>query len=380
MKKIFNHTILFLFIVFAAASCKDPYNPVLTPENKDVLVVEGYIDGADETVINLSKVRIASQLDTARPEPVTNAIVKVEDDQGGQYPLLATSPGKYTGNYTFNPDLKYRLRISVASGPGGTKEYESDFVDYKVSPAIDSISYRVTSDGAQIFVNTHDPNNATTFYHWKWNDTWEFHSFYPSEYEYDAPNQRVIERTDDITVCWQSDFSKEILISSTGKLTKDEIKEFKINNIPPGDFRLSVMYSIEVQQYALDTAGFNFLAALKKNTENMGSLFDPQPSNIRGNIHQIGDPNALVLGYIGAGSSYKTRRFIKIPWDYRQNCPPVYTVPNIKDSLVYYFGQQGYIPLSPEMTGLVITGWYSCINYCVDCTMRGYNVKPSFWP
>ncbi|HRN73735.1 MAG TPA: DUF4249 domain-containing protein [Ginsengibacter sp.] len=377
--KTIRYSLYCIILVLTWASCKDPYNPILNPENKDVLVVEGYIDGADQTAINLSKVRIASQLDTARPEPVNNATVIVEDDNGGNYPLTGVGNGKYTGNYSYDPALKFRVRIRVIS-PQGNKEYVSDFVTYKVSPEIDSISYRVTGEGAQIFVNTHDPNNKTTFYHWKWNDTWEFHSTFASEYRYDFDLAKVVERTDDIYTCWRSDFSKEILISSTGKLSKDEIREFKINSIPHGDFRLSVLYSIQVQQYALDTAGFNFLAALKKNTENMGSLFDPQPSNIRGNIHDVNDPDALVVGYIGAGASYKTRKFIKIPWDYRQECPMPYVVPNKKDSIAYYFGSQGYIPLSPEMSGLEITGWNSAINYCTDCTLRGTNVKPSFWP
>lgn len=375
MKNILSTSVLLLAILIFA-SCKDPYVPDLKPQNTNVLVVEGFIDGGDSTVIQLSKVRVLTGKDTAGKLYVNNAFVKIEDEQNNSYPLSPFGNGRYAGLWSLNTNLKYRINIKTPDN----KNYVSDFVSVKVSPPIDSVNLKVLPEGAQIYVNTHDANRKTTYYRWNFDETWEFHSTFNSEFYYDRNLQQLFERAKSIRVCWQSDHAKEILINSTAKLGKDEVSGFPIRMIPNGDFRLSVLYSINVKQYPMDTLGYNFFSFLKKNSEDLGTLFDPQPNNIRGNIHNPEDPSEIVIGYIGAGISTTKRTFFHIPWNYLQNCQPPYTVPKNKDSLDYYFVNGGLTPLYPEISGMDTTGWVGGENYCTDCTLRGTNVKPSFWP
>ncbi|MDO3626770.1 DUF4249 family protein [Mucilaginibacter sp. BT774] len=65
--------------------------------------------------------------------------------------------------------------------------------------------------------------------------------------------------------------------------------------------KLSVEYSILVKQYALSADAYKFYANLKKNTEQLGSIFDAQPSAIRGNIHFVTTPAEPVIGYLCIG-------------------------------------------------------------------------------
>ncbi len=375
--KICDKIIILTMAIGLFASCKDPYMPDITQSNSNVLVVEGYIDGSDSTIIHLSRVRKITSLDTANRQFVTDATVYVQNESGTKFPLVNQGQGKYAALYHFGPNAKYQLIVNTP----GNRSYKSDLVSMKQAPPIDSVNLRMDDKGALIMVNAHDNTGKTTYYRWVWDDTWEFHSTFDSDVFYDRAAGKMKSRVEEVYICWQSDHIHDILVNSSAKLHKDEVRDFPINHIPFGDYRLSVEYSINVKQYALDSTEFNFWTLLKKNSEDVGTLFDPQPNNIRGNIHSMTDPAEIVIGYIGAGFSSTKRTFFKVPsWFYRQNCPDPVTAPNNKDSLDAYFGSGSYEPMFPVESGLDTTGWVGGFPPCVDCTIRGTNKKPIFWP
>ncbi|MGN6530259.1 MAG: DUF4249 family protein, partial [Ginsengibacter sp.] len=235
--------------------------------------------------------------------------------------------------------------------------------------------------GVQIFVNTHDPQNNTWFYRWDYQETWEFHSQYYSILKFDPDSIKVINRTIPVYQCWRSQNSTSILVGSSAKLKEDVINAAPLINIPKHDRRISVLYSVLVTQYALDSSAYNYWYAMKGNTENVGSIFDPQPDMTRGNIHCVNDPSETVIGYIGAGNAVQQRIFIRnadLPagWNLMPNCTE-YTVPNNKDSLLFYFTNDSFVPYAKDFaTG----GFMSASGSCVDCTLTGSPVKPYFWP
>ncbi len=49
---------------------------------------------------------------------------------------------------------------------------------------------------------------------------------------------------------------------------------------------------------------------LKNNTEQLGSIFDAQPSETGGNLHCKTDPTEQVIGFIGCSSQTQKRIFI----------------------------------------------------------------------
>ena len=75
---------------------------------------------------------------------------------------------------------------------------------------------------------------------------------------------------------------------------------------------------------------------MKKNTEQTGSLFDPQPSQLSGNIHCLTDPNELVIGYVEITQEQTQRIFISSSevsdWHYDPGCA-LYEVDNNLDSI-----------------------------------------------
>lgn len=370
--------LLYCVCIFLLANCKVPYDPTLKSSDTNALVVEGYIDGAVPTIIKLSRSRMLTIGDTATRKYELGAKVLVEDDHQDAYPLTQTGNGIYSSINTLNlnPTYQYRLHIFTSNGEG----YVSDLVAFKPSPPIDTIGWNFKDNGVQVFVNTHDPNNSTRYYRWEYNETWEFHSLYYSNFIYNADSNKVYPRTKQVYACWQSDSSTSILLGTSAKLTNDVIFEMPLVYITQHDKRLGVLYSIRVKQYTLDQNGYNYWLAMKNNTEEVGSIFDPQPNETAGNIHCVTNPSELVVGYINAGNTVEKRVFINsssmpLDWNLFPDCRPLKTVPIAPDSLIFYFANGGLDPID------LVQGGYSASGAeCVDCTLFGTNIKPSFWP
>jgi Domain of unknown function (DUF4249) len=362
------------------SQCVEPYvSPYKSPPT-GYLVVEGYISANSPTQYTLTR---TVQLSGNYGIPaVTGAMVQVEGSDSSVYPLTEQGNGVY-GNTTLalNPAFQYRLRIQTPNG----ESYASDFVQVKPSPAIDSINWIYSADsGVNIYLNTHDPNNATHYYQWTFDQTWEYDMPEVSYLIYDDTNNTVISRQPNqfVNRCWENSPSTNILLGNTSKLAQDVVYQFPLVNIPLNSQPLSVLYTIHVTQYALTADGYNFLYQMLQNTEALGTIFDAQPTELMGNIHCLNNAAEPVIGYVSAGTVQQERIWIasyQLPvyWLYLIICPgPNVVIPNIPDSIRYYFGGGGYIPLSAAGSGYLAN-----FSTCVDCTLLGgSNQKPSFWP
>ena len=191
--------------------------------------------------------------------------------------------------------------------------------------------------------------------------------------------------SNNIFTCWRSDQSTNLLLGSSAKLSQDLIYEQPLILIPLGSQKLAIEYSIDVKQYALDANSYNFWQILQQNTEQLGSLFDAQPSELTGNVHNIASPNEPVLGYVSVSTIQEQRIFISEPpsWIYPplQGCSEI-EVANDPDTFAFYF-RSTYIPVSADIdqaTGSII-GYFSAYSSCVDCIEQGgTTLKPPFWP
>ena len=372
-----NKTIWILFLVPVLYSCKDKYNPPDIDLPNPLLVVEGYLNAGGLTTVHLSR---TFKLNAAnRPVPETGAQVRVEGSNSTFYNLIPKPNGVYEiANLPLNPGQKYRLHIFAKS-----KQYVSDFVEVKLTPPIDTVNWKRERDGVQIYVNTHDPQNKTVYYLWNYDETWEFNSIYPSNKEY--KNNKVVDRDPNVNIftCWKSQSSTNVFVGSSAKLSSDVISLMPIRLIPNFSWMLSVKYSILVRQYALTEQGYKYWQNIKKNTEQLGSIFDVQPSEIRGNLRCLTDTNEIVIGHISAGRIMEQRIFINpkdVPsWtsiNYATDC----TLDTTKlDSIRYWFQDGQYIPITESYDAFGNFLYPFARNICVDCRLTGSNVRPPFW-
>jgi len=362
--------------------CREKYIPKVDPSNTRLLVIEGFINsGQGPTTIHLS--RTTDLQDTAyTPEP--GAQLNVEGNDGNSFALYENTNGEYSiPQLTMNNNVKYRLHIRTVDG----KEYASDYSSVQYTPSIDSITWQIENGGVRIYVNTHNDQNDTGYYRWTYSETWEFHSrfFKMCSYIIDPSTGMAIgvicgpDPDTTIYKCWTTQNSTNIILGSSERLTADRIY-LPIRYVEPQSEELTVLYYIHLKQYALSKDAYRFYQGLKKNTEQIGSLFDPQPSKVVGNVHCINDPGQTAIGYVEISQAQEKDIFIHnsdLPVIWTSQIPCSEFLLKNKPPLNTTFIPTRVGELGPYNS---IVSYYATDPICVDCTLRGTNIKPSFWP
>ncbi|HET9826095.1 MAG TPA: DUF4249 domain-containing protein [Chitinophagaceae bacterium] len=379
MKKIFYLVGFFVL----AAGCKKPYEPNVHSPSTGYLVVEGLINSSGG-VSTITLTRTTKLRDTVSVIYEQRAQVSIESDNNESFPLAEGVNGTYTSDTLhLNPGSKYRAKI-IAGG----KQYVSDYSPVRHTPEIDSISWQREHDGVQIYVNTHDAQNSSRYYRWTYTETWEFHSEYLSYLDWDIDpitgdvrGLKGRSNTDSLYKCWRTETSTNLILGSSEKLSADKIF-LPVRYISPSAEELGVRYFIRITQYALSHEAYLFYEKLKKNTEQVGSIFDPQPSEEVGNVHCMSDPNESAIGWVEVSEEKQAERFISnsevAPWVVSANCG-IKIIYNDPDSMRTYTSD--YLPLKGvTFRGLTIVTFSAAPSACVDCTLRGTNIKPAFWP
>jgi hypothetical protein len=368
---------LFSFLV-VTGGCVTEFIPRVN-EDKELLVVQGLItDQPEPNIIKLSKSMPLG--DTIAARPLSGCSVQISDDAGNNYNLSETIAGTYITDPNIFKGIigkKYTLHIGLNNGYN-TIRYESDPMELKPVPPIDSLYYEKTVieksyenypgiDGCQILLNTHDPGNNCTYYRWDYSETWELRILFP------VPNM----------ICWISDNSNNINIKSTAVLDENRIIRHPVNYISNSTDRLKIKYSILVNQYSMNENEYIYWEQLQNLTVQVGGLYDMIPASIPNNLRCIENPEEKVLGYFSVSAKSSRRIFIKDNFsgiiDLYADC--------ISDTL-----HTDYVDNIPDLNTsfwvlLIQKGSFSKPGYtvitdsrgCADCTVRGTNIKPDFW-
>ena len=378
--------ILFIVGVYVAVdlSCKKPYSPPAIKVDNRFLVIDGtLVNSVDSpSVFTLSRtVRLTDSTFASSPEP--GALVSVEGENGDIHKFNELPGGVYKSTpILLNASARYRLTIITSNG----EEYASDYVAVKQSPPIDSLTWQQQND-VMIYLDTHDPLNNTKYYRWDFTETYQYEAPLNAELSQSNGHLYYVDNTPNQTYdCWRSVNSSDILIGSTVALSQDVISKAPITIVPKNSQKISIKYSILVKQYALTQDAYQYFSILKKNTENLGSIFDAQPTQLAGNIHSVKKPDEVVIGYFTASSVTQKRLFIT-KYDVRDwlfidtnlDCDVKsighYPAPDPR-FFVYDYPDTTYFPYYfCGATCLMIAR-----RECVDCRVRGgTNQKPSYW-
>ena len=199
--------ILFAILLSAIAGCTTEFVPD-SEVTGETLVVEGMI--TDQNRVNRIMLARSQPIGEMlnKKVPVTGAVVTVTDDDGTVTTLTETAPGTYcTDSVLFRGRVgaSYSLRALL-----GGREYETDFMEMKPVPPIDSLYYEKVminnasdtiniDEGARIFADALDPTGECRFYRWDYTETWEYRIPY-------AVTKRV---------CYITERSDRILIKNT---------------------------------------------------------------------------------------------------------------------------------------------------------------------
>jgi hypothetical protein len=360
--------------------CKERFDADINFADTGFLVVEGYINIGSKavTLIKLSRTTPIDEDNDRVPEK--SASVAIENSAGETFQLLQLTDGNYISDSLNLPvDELYRLKISIAD-----KIYFSEFVKPLETPEIDSVSWNLQPNGVSIGVSTHDDINHARQYLWEFDEIWEVKSPRLSLYSY--VNSTWVNRTADeiknMQTCWKYTAITGLNVQSTKSYSQNLVLNHPIKLIPLNDERLSERYSIVVRQRSLSDDAYDYIQLILSNSENLGTLFDPLPGELTGNIY-CSSTSEPVVGLIDAATTESKQIFIyntDIPsWNYTINCEDTLLMFNAGanlDLIMKAYAATQYHYTEP----LVRDGVYITSGYCADCRIQGgTNIRPSFW-
>jgi hypothetical protein len=373
---------LMLLLSTALLTCREPYAPPAITNPNRFLVVDGFINAGANTIttFNLNRTRNLGD-STVTGIPELDAQISIVSSSGATYPLTETVG---TGIYSSTPltlDITQQYQLSITTTTG--EKFTSDAVPCLSTPPIDSIFWRQPND-LTIYASTHDPAGATDYYRYDYNETWQHNSQLQTIW---GVANGVIYAVDTATQkdsCWTTDTSSNILLASSAAETRDIINGFPLLTIPNSDPRVQFIYSILVRQYALTEGAYNYWQLIQKTTQDVGTLFDVQPTQLTGNIRCTSNPAEPVIGYLTATSVQQQRILILYEqvtnWTLNQagfGCDTVEISYDDLNPFVYNYPNPNYAPWYYITNGPLVLA----SRVCLDCTLTGgTNVRPLYWP
>ena len=276
MKHRLSSLLLLLWLecgVLLLAGCVEPYAPSVISVPSTYLVVGGFLNARGRTRIFLSRTTpLATGGRTTPPE--AGASLYMEAQQGTNYQLREIAPGTYVSDSLWLDEMgKYRLRIRTQNG----SEYASSFVPALLTPPLDSVRWQSdNTSSVNIYLNTYDGTGRTRYFRWEGTETWEIPPIHNPSIEYTNGTIRPIQ-VPYPRLCWNGQQLGSIRLANTTLLSSSVVKDNFFHSIPLLSSKLVSRYSLLVRQYAISKEEFEYWDLLRKNTEALGTLSDPQP-------------------------------------------------------------------------------------------------------
>jgi|HubBroStandDraft_1064217.scaffolds.fasta_scaffold09334_2 hypothetical protein len=373
----------YLFLLIAGlTACREPYAPPAITQPNRYLVVDGFINTGANTVTAFKLNRTRNLGDTTVVGiPELNAQVSLVGSNGNTYPLIDSDRiGTYNSSpLTLDVTQRYQIVISTTAG----EKFSSDPVPCLANPPIDSVFWRQPSD-LSIYATTHDPTDNTHYYRYDYNETWEHDSQLQSVYTVVNGYMVATDSSNQTTRCWTTDTSTNILLATSAAAATDTITGFNLVTIPNSNPRVDIDYSIFVRQYALTADAYNYWLLIQKTTQDVGTLFDVQPTQLIGNIHCTTNPAEPVIGFISATNIQSQRIDIfessLHDWTHNQpgfTCDTMSIPVSFANPFAYNFSDPYWAPYYFASDVQLVLTTAACLN----CTLfGGTNIRPPFMP
>ncbi len=376
---------IYLVVVFLILmdSCIDPFKPNIS-KYENVFVVDGELTNLPGPYkVELKR---SYKFEDNTGAPVSGATVKIIDDSGIETGLAEKDKGIYlTTDSTFRGVVGkgYKLQIKLNG-----EVYESSFETLKKPIPIDSVywEYKSSDRGIHLYLDSHDPENNTHFYSWEYEETWKFRV--PIDIDY-RPEWKE---------CYKNENSYNFNIGTSTRRNGDIITMEPLLFIGENTNRLYIRYTMLVRQFALTEPAYNYFRDLITINQDQGSLFDPVPYSLLGNMKNLDNKGVPVLGYFLVAGASEQRIFIDrkelpkeynptdgfagcnseyvgIPWDAWERSGHDIRQDKTVDSLMRFGYAEIYRYYStPHLVTVILAK-----PYCFNCTLMGTNKVPVFW-
>jgi hypothetical protein len=293
-----------LLIMVSVIACIDQVNlPIRTEEPR--LVVEGQLTNeAPPYTIRLTYTGKygGENGQNINDQYVQQAQVTLADDQGRSVNFLSVGQGMYrTRDTTFRGQIgrTYSLSITLTNG----KRYVTKPERMPAVPVIDSISAKLIKTGnmskpyaAVYSANTADPASEKNYYRWTgYGYTTRLSIGVPCSLG--SPNLCnyrcwTLVSTDVVNL-----YSDEAI--NGNPLRGREVLQLSVYAVGP--------QLVEIQQYGMTQTNYQFWKLYQQQNARTGSIFDPLPAPVTGNVVNADDPTDQARGYFAVTSVTRKR-------------------------------------------------------------------------
>ncbi len=309
MKKI-PFFILSIALTIGIFSCVDEIKLNVDTEQR-TLVVDGFVtDSLGDFRLQVSQSAIIGIGNDNILDPISGATVQLMDTDGGIYPYveLLEDIGVYElSNFKALREKEYMIDITLPDG----KHYQSIPEKLRSSSKIDNISYEVNEEtfrdnsGGLVTENIISAKIATNiseadvppFLRWRVEGQYQVQEQYPMALN---PKRCYVGVNLDLNDIRVFDFSQ---------VNGDALFEQVIAETTY-DFRFGEQFCFHVSQFSISEDEFNYWRSIKEVIDIDGSLFDPPPGTVVGNIRNVDDPNDVAVGYFSVSSVFFQRYFV----------------------------------------------------------------------
>jgi len=378
---------LFIFTL-SLSGCITEYHAILSKSTK-ILFVDGSIIENTEAVFYITQSFALNVVGVPDEAFVNDAVLQIIDSDGNKSePATSLGRGRYQIRIgELDSDVRYGIRIEHDGSI-----FESALSRPLVTSEIDSISWRQNANGTvSIHVSTHDETGSVQFFMWNYVEDWEIRAVAPTAVFFNPQNsQFYTDWSFPFEYCWKRHVSDRILIGSTESLSASRLINHQIYEHSVEDNRFSQRYSVFVTQRAISRGAYEFFQNLRRQNEDMGGIFTPQPTEVLGNIRSMTNPERRVLGYVGVSKNISQKRLFldseQLDRTVHASCDFIFDVdgnprfPRTPAERTQRY-QQGYRPSRMDMDfypTIVVMEW--ALKHCTDCReMGGTTERPDFW-
>ncbi|QIP13140.1 DUF4249 domain-containing protein [Spirosoma aureum] len=291
-----------LFLVIALSACIDR---VELPIRSEVprLVVEGQITNeAPPYTVRLTYTGNYGEANAA-DRFVQGARLRLANDQGRSTGFLSVGSGLYqTSDSTFRGQVgrTYSLTIVLSTD----KQYVTQPEQMPSVPAVDSVSgtLKRTENYATPYqylytITTRDPATEKNYYRWT---------------AYGVTTRKSVgipctlgSPSICFDRCWTTVVNNVVNIYSDDAINGNLIQNRSVLSLPVYAIGPQLM---EVQQYGMTQSNYQFWKLYQQQNARTGSIFDPLPAPVTGNVVNSNDPTDVARGYF-AVTSISRKRF-----------------------------------------------------------------------
>ncbi len=305
------YIIVLSFIVFAVPSCIDEIDLNIDTE-RQFIIVNGLVSDVPDTYhvkLDYSPIIGVGNDNILTPVPSAQVVLKGDNGSSVQFFEKEDDDGLYEAFTATIPGVSYELEINTPDGlqikssptlaPEPLLEIDTLKFDISIIENFNAAGNLITTEFVDLLISLKLPPDKRPYIRWRIKGEYKFVEAYRM-----ALNPKICYVKENI------DFNN-IAILNTEDVGTDELSNFQLLSALMND-RFNQRYCFHVFQYGISEEEYLYWKRVKELINIDGTLFDPPPGSIVGNLITDENSGGRVQGYFSVVSQKSKRLFVDV--------------------------------------------------------------------